>query len=434
MVLKSCAQTTDALQSIVEKIKLFPAPIRLASPRSAEKQAHSSSVSDTVRHGIVLGMTILYYEKAIEAGPSTLSKRHTTAMKIITASIEALRVMTNKSLDRLLLLSGHQRTSPETYSKQFYKVTTKLGKQATQCAAKIETIVEMAHLPTFAKTMQNIRLLPSTNPSLQPEELEFSDLFLILCNYTIAVARTNTEKALIGEIRTNKNSCSTASNDTAATLKMVMERRNAPIEELITCHRKMNGLRVNKAEENGFVSRMKATRREPNWKVSLETNSCSSPTKNNTGDLSWPLNQGNSLEPPQPLLRIDKSGPPGANSAPFDLDDVYDSYHDHDIDATLGLPGSNAVHALTRQPSHKSRVAQTANLRTKAFPIPPPLPARYKAKPPMEVVKLSSTQVMTGGDNLSVCDNLDVVVRAPARPSTSDRKIPAIQEIRDQYY
>ena len=42
---------------------------------------------------------------------------------------------------------------------------------------------------------------------------------------------------------------------------------------------------------------------------------------------------------------------------------TYDSYHDHDVDATLGLSGINAVAALKRQPSHKSRSAR----RPRAF-------------------------------------------------------------------
>lgn len=446
-----CNLAVDTLQSIVEKLKLFPLPAVVTVLHKSPRKPQAVDIDTLSSQCTVLAMTILHVRAALVESRDPLQGSQAKVLTSVTGTIQSLRLATNTYLEHLIELSTVKMTPEEKYVKQFSKVVQKCSKLLDACSKKLKSVLDLLQTPSIKTTAVQVQhLMSSIDHNLPLADTALEELFEALQAFTIRSARRATERALEGSAIVSSSDLDAGPPSTAfATVKRVMSNRNAAIDAVMKSReRSSSEARPTRAEEQGFVSRTLTTRREPNWKD--DAAQASSTTDREIQAIVAPATLKSLPDPPESFPTWPLCSPEAENesaSTPlsstssksrvcsaFDLDEVYDSYHDHDIDATLGLPGSNAVHALQRQPSHTAR--SKFNLKTNALLSPPPIPLKHpRAHVPACVIK-AANRIQRSTSNICYPDKLQaqvIVLEAPGSAVLRTASMP-MTEVRDQYY
>lgn len=373
LAITRCDQVIDILYTLLEKLKLFPPIEEDDAVTTAPKIVIAvPSIRSMSKRCMVLGITALYYRDALHLEQGELERKLSSATANLVQSMSLLLEKVNKVLDDLLSqrMTLIQRMKP---SRSLSKSLAILNGILVSCLARMDVVVELAQLPVRTKSAFYLNQLASDLPNgLQVYELE--ELFDLLKKHIVKAARDKTLAMLEGGTDSDQPSNFAKSAQTnAETVKRLMERTGTPMNAIP--HK-----RPNRAELEGFVSRTQTTRREPNWKVSgsVDETEKASPRSPKSLPLPSPID---TLQQTPPLRKTAECwpfpSPPGYDSGSdaltissptrpesVRLEEIYDSYHDHGADATLGLSGVDALAALKRQPSHKKSIHQIVRIRS----------------------------------------------------------------------
>lgn len=362
-----CDHSIDTVFAVIEKLKLFPLVSNQTPPPKLKTTTSSPSTGSMSKRCIVIGLTTLYLRDALHDTPGEPHDKLFAATKESVHCIEVLRNKVNKALDSLL--DQRSESSIDKRASYILKIMVKLNKFLTACTASMDVVIDLAQVPSRSKSSFYLNQMNSCVLG-EPNAWDLEDLYARLKQHIVSTVRNETLAVLEGDVSSKKSPTFSSPRDmNAEMVREVMGRGNAADHSLFR-------RKPTRAEIEGFVSRTETTRREPNWKAvevdrdestPMNESLPSSPgTPGNTTPSrsvvdSWPF-----PSPPGYVTASDASSVSSKQAEPIGIEEIYDSYHDHAEDATLGLPGVNTVAALKRQPSHKKSINQIVRVRSES--------------------------------------------------------------------
>lgn len=392
---RRCQEAAQAIDSIVDQLKDLPLSNR-------EAQSETSAIAHYIKKALVIGLTLLGLQNRLTTSLHEVTRKLFSLLKSTAQYAELADCKLQKVAKKLSypkILNKH--------SEILFRELLKVGDYLEKCALKVDTIVEMARLPTRTRTAHALKALIGERrfvlTSYSTEDLrEAMMVFALTEMLQQQIVQESTPKlALI-----SPSASSSKSSVTSPT--------------------------PSKAERAGFISRVQTSKREPNWKLATEkpceatlASPSSLASSIDASDVVWPLVDG--LEPIEPFPSPD-SLHHSLSSASISVEEVYDSYHDHAEDATLGLAGVDAVAALRKQPSHRAKGIK-----------------RSVQKPQMTSSNVKSYKTLSKSSDTSTIHlprprafsnaSQNTVARVMSQRSRAFGSQPLVHhEIRDQYY
>lgn len=437
--LAHCDTMIDLVYTLIEKFKLFPKFEGQEQQEQATKALKTVSTGSLSKRCITLGISVLYYQEALESNTGEVCQKLSILTTKLWQTIETLRKRVNKLL--LILLNGSDRRLGGVRHATYYtKKMESLNRLLDTCSNKVDAVVAFVQVPSRVKTSYYLNQLACSIPgSISDYDLEI--LYSKLKKHIIDAYRRRTSDLLDGKLSETQAMPFTILPETNAERVRNLMAPNATRSQLhdLYLHKKLT-----RAEREGFVSRIVTTRREPKWEIDSQArvvlqDSCPSPLNSNSssspeiGDTS-PSSAGYSWPFPSPPSRTTEfeENTPTTSSASLKIDDIYDSYHDHAHDATLGLPGTNAITALRRQPSHKRSINEIVRVRSQSSASVSRTrnPVWYVAELP---VRARASSLSQGRELRSAQKPAAVVITPPVCGLTRAATMP-LDEVRDQYY
>lgn len=436
--LVQCHACVDILQSVVEKLRLLPYPSAQSREQYVKLASKSIGINEIGRQCVVFGLVMVALRNTLSGKASPPNSTICEVVKKCFAAVTQLRDKMNQSINTLMTLSNTRTISSDLYLQTFFKTMGKIEKKLDNCSVKLDALLDECGLVSKATLVKSVkRLAVKLDDGLF--SLQIEDIHEQLTRIAVEEARLKAETALTSNTRLNSELKSNQAKE-KETHGAIVRRIMDPtfVSDKIPAQVSIGAL---DRQGQAVGPRTASTKREPFWKSDLSSPAradCDlqkhedpvlSSQAEDSAPSSWPM------PPTDTNHHTTDDVYHEDNYVAITIDEVYDSYHDHANDATLGLPGSDAVTALQRQPSHKMKLNKKTMTRTKSFSD---LHRRATGAMACDKENNTITEPRTPGGVKSILKKTMTTDRGspvPLRDTSNRSKTPmAIDQIRDQYY